>query len=105
MKGTAPMLESGLTKQKIIAELTRSPHGKLNEYLPLGSKAVDQDPDFMAHLIAWDADKGQVRDAKVALPVVFLRGYGINKSDELLDNAYAHLAKLNPRELLRAYRF
>src|SRR6267142_4248024 len=98
------MLERGLTKQKIIAELTKSPHGKLKEYLDVGLQAVDQDPDFFAHLIAWDASKGQVRDAKVALPVVSLRRSGaINGQHE--DNAWAHLAKLGPRELLRAYKF
>jgi hypothetical protein len=99
------MYEKGITKQKIIAELTRSPHGKLNEYLQVGIPAVNQDPSFVSHLIAWDAIKGQVRDAKVALPVVMLRQYGINKDDELLDNAFAHLAKLGPRELLRAFKF
>lgn len=96
--------ESGLTKQRIIAELTRSPHGKLAEYLPIGTQATGQEPEFMAHLVAWDAIKGQVRDAHVALPIVMLHT-GINLHPDFIDNALAHLAKLNPRELLRAYRF
>src|SRR5258708_29146567 len=96
------MLDCGLTKQKIIAELTKSPHGKLKEYLDIGLQATVQDPDFFAHLIAWDATKGQVRDAKVALPVVALRAVVDGVHEE---NAWAHLAKLGPRELLRAYKF
>lgn len=95
--------ESGLTKQRIIAELTRSPHGNLKEYLPIGVPATTQEPEFMAHLVAWDALKGQVRDAHVALPVVMLSVSTIH--EDFIDNALAHIAKLNPRELLRAYRF
>jgi hypothetical protein len=97
------MFEKGITKQKIIAELTRSPHGKLNEYVQIGVPACQQDPDFVAHLIAWDCIKGQLRDAKVALPVIAL--YSRAGAVEHYENAYAHLAKLGPRELLRAYKF
>lgn len=97
--------ESGsLTKQRIIAELTRSPHGNLKEYLQIGVPATIQEPEFMAHLVAWDALKGQVRDAHVALPVVMLHANAELHTD-FVDNALAHIAKLNPRELLRAYRF
>lgn len=96
--------ETGLTKNRIISELTRSPHGKLVDYIPVGIPAVRQEPEFFAHLIAWDALKGQVRDAHVALPVVMLHA-GLDLHNDFVDNALAHLAKLNPRELLRAYRF
>ena len=97
------MAEAGLTKNQILAELSRSPHGKLNEYVAVGQKAARQEAEFFAHLIAWDRLKGQVRDAKVALPVVFLSVP--SDHPELAENSFAHLALLGPRELLRAYRF
>src|ERR1700679_2801126 len=95
-------MEQGLTKSRIISELSKSPHGKLAEYIPIGKQAVQQEGAFFAHLIAWDRTHGQIRDSKVALPVV---GLAFEKDEELLDSAYAHLAMLGPRELLRAYHF
>jgi hypothetical protein len=97
------MSEAGLTKNRIISELSKSPHGSLKEYLPIGRQAAEQEPEFFAHLIAWDAVKGQVRDAKVALPLVSLSVPSF--PDELAENSWAHLAKLNPRELLKAFKF
>jgi len=96
-------METGLTKQKIISELSKSPHGKLDEYIVIGQQATRQEPEFFAHLIAWDRVKGQIRDAKVALPIVSL-SLGTLPTD-LAENSLAHLTLLNPRELLRAYRF
>jgi len=96
-------MEKGLTKNQILSELSRSPHGKLEEYVPVGLKAAKQEPEFLAHLIAWDAKNGQIRDAKAALPIVSLSEPSYPQ--ELVDNSLAHLAKLNPRELLKAYRF
>jgi hypothetical protein len=97
------MLETGLTRNKILTELTRSPHGKLIEYTQVGGAAAKQEPEFYAHLIAWNSNKGQVRDARVALPVVSLAVASYPR--ELGENSLAHLAKLNPRELLKAFRF
>lgn len=96
-------MESGLTKQRILAELSRSAHGELKEYLPIGKQAAKAESEFFAHLIAWDRAKGQVRDAKVALPIVALSVAGV--PEEFIENALAHLTMLNPRELLKAYRF
>lgn len=100
---SAIRIESGITKNQIISELAKSPHGKLEEYVPLGQAAAKQDPEFLAHLIAWNQVKGQVRDSKAALPVVSLSIKEFPK--ELGDNSLAHLALLGPRELLRAVRF
>lgn len=113
------MAESGLTKNQIIAELTRSSHahgmtkkrtdgtvtkgGSLKEYIPVGKRAAIEQPEFFAHLIAWNQIKGQVRDSKVALPVVSLLAPDF--PDEFVDNSLAHLALLPPREFLRAFRF
>ena len=96
------MENTALTRQKILSELSRSPHGKLSEYIPVGKQAIAQEPEFSAHLLAWDRTHGQIRDSKVALPVVTL---AFEKEPEFLDNAFGHLALLGPRELLRAYSF
>lgn len=95
--------QTSLTKNRIISELSKSPHGSLKEYLPIGQLAASQEPEFLAHLIAWDSAKGQVRDAKTALPVVSLSVPTF--PDQFAENSYAHLLALNPRELLKAYQF
>ena len=95
-------METGLQKTRIIAELSRSPHGSLKDYLPIGKQAVQQEGEFFAHLCAWNFKVGQVRDSKVALPVI---GLAFEHDAELLDSAFAHLALLGPRELLRAFHF
>ena len=96
-------METGLTKNKILSELSRSPHGKLTEYIPVGQVAAQQEPEFLAHLIAWDKVNGQVRDAKVAIPIVSLSVP--TYPDEFVENSLAHLGLLSPRELLKSYRF
>lgn len=96
-------METGLTKNKILSELSRSPHGKLVEYVEIGREATKKEPEFFAHLIAWDRLKGQVRDAKVALPIVSLSVPEFPA--ELGENSLAHLALLGPREFVRAFRF
>lgn len=96
-------MESGLKRNQVVRELTRSAHGALNAYVPVGHQAAAQDPEFFAHLVAWDALKGQVRDAHVALPVLALAVSGV--AEEFVENALAHLAKLDPRNLVRALDF
>jgi hypothetical protein len=96
------MAETGITKQRLIAELSKSVHGSLKEYVPIGKQGVQQEGEFFQHLVAWDRTHGQIRDSKVALPVV---GLAFEKDEELVDNALAHIALLGPRELARAYRF
>lgn len=93
-------METGLTKQRIIAELTRSPHGKLEQYLPIASRAAQEDGEFFAHLIAYNQAKGQIRDSKVALPVASLI-----PDYAFVENSLAHLALLEPRNLVKALRF
>lgn len=98
-------MESGLTKQQIISELTKSPHKDLNLFTPVSTKAVKEDPEFFAHLIAWNAKNGQIRDSKVALPVIALAARSQDTDQELLENAVAHIADLDPRMLVRAVTF
>ncbi len=96
------MAEQGISKQQIISALSKSPHGKLSDYVPIGQQAVKTEGEFFQHLVAWDRLKGQIRDSKVALPVI---GLAFETDAELVDNAFAHLALLGPRELLRAFKF
>jgi hypothetical protein len=93
-----------LTKSQIVSELTRSSHGVLSNYVPTGVHAASQDPDFYSHLIAWNQKNGQVRDSKIALPVIALAESRILADKEWKDNALAHLAQLDPRNLVKAVR-
>jgi hypothetical protein len=92
---------SGKSKTALIAELGKSPHGKLEAYMGLLSEAMDE-PEFFAHLTTWNAAKGEVKDAKVALPVI---GLATAKHPEFIDNALANLAGLDFRLFVRAIKF
>ncbi len=95
-------METGITRNQMIQELTKSPHGNLSEYVGVGITAAREEPEFFAHLVAWNSLKGQIRDAKVALPVINLM---VPVDEEFAENAYANMALLDPRNLLRAVRF
>lgn len=97
------MGEQGLKKQQIVQELARSAHGKLGDYRTVALTATRDEPEFMAHLIAWNLREGQIRDSKVALPVLFAQHYLLE--NELRENALAAIASLDPRNLVRAVRF
>jgi hypothetical protein len=99
------MEKTGLSKQAAISELTRSPHGDLMQYAPVGAVAAVDDPNFFSHLIAWNEQKGQIRDSKVALPVIALSSKALVEDAELRDNALAHIVGLAPRDMLRAIHF
>lgn len=98
---------TGITKRQAISLLTRSPHGELGQYLEIGRPFAAQEPEFFAHLVAWNHQKGAVRDAKVALPVIALAALapGDIASAHFGENALAHLARLDPRNLVRAVRW
>jgi hypothetical protein len=98
----APTETAGVKRTQLISELTKSPHGDLKQYLPIGQKAAKAEPEFLAHLIAWNEKNGQIRDSKVALPVVSL---STDYPKDFRENSLAHMALLSPRDLLRAIRF
>ena len=91
-------------RKQFISTLTKIGHGDLNAYLRDGMLAADSEPEFFAHFIAWNEIKGRVRDSKVAYPVIALRSVSKTERD-LAENAVAHLMKLSPRDLVRAYDF
>lgn len=97
-------METGLSKTEVIAQLTRSTHGNLKQYVPVTRKAAAQDAEFLAHLIAWNQRTGQIRDSKIALPVASLAEPQFT-DPELVENSLAHLALLDPRNLLTALNF
>jgi hypothetical protein len=97
------MAETGLSRNQIFVELAKSEHGDLKQYVPVGYAAAREHPDFLAHLLVWNKDKGQVRDTKAALPVIALMNQ--NLDEEFVENALACLTLLNPRDMLKAYRF
>lgn len=99
------MAENQLNKRVVISELTKSPHGDLAQYVPVGARAALEDPGFFSHLIAWNARKGSIRDSRVALPVVALTVDAVWADRELRDNCMAHLAQLPARDLVRAVEF
>jgi hypothetical protein len=102
------MAEQLLDKKAVIAQLVRSPHGKLLDYAPVATTAARQDPEFYAHLIAWNHQKGSIRDAKVALPIfTLLIPVSLDPADHLVlqENALAHLADLRPKQFMQATEF
>jgi len=98
----ATKTETGVTKNQIFNALAKSTHGALQEYIPIVQQAAKAEPEFLAHLISWNRDKGQVRDSKVAIPLISLSES--NFDPEFIDNSFAHLATLAPRNLMEAWR-
>lgn len=102
------MDEKGVRKPRVISELLRATHGQLEAYRPLGEQVAASDPEFFAHLIAWNAVKGQIRDSKVALPVIAMNstpGRLPFEAQVFDENAAAHVASLDPRNFVRALDF
>lgn len=98
---------SSLSQQRIVSVLTRSTHGRLEDYLPTATRAAQEQPEFLAHLIAWNEKRGQVRDSKLALPLIHLAyttPAQVGQS-EFRENALAHLALRSPRELVAGLAF
>lgn len=94
--------QATISRNQLVNQILRIGHGDLSTYIPVGLQAVQDEPDLFAHLIAWNHIKGEVRDSKVALPVMALRGPA---DPELFENAVAHLCLLDPRNLVRAINF
>ena len=92
------MERTEVSRNQLVNQLLHVGHGNLDIYNEIGLKAAQVESELFGHLIAWNHKKGEVRDSKVALPVLALRG---NPDRELYENAVAHLTLLDPRNLLR----
>jgi hypothetical protein len=97
-------MEQGLSTQQLVSNLIRVGHKSLEPYKIDGLRIVKEDPNLFAHLIAWNQANGEIRDSKVALPIISLRGES-GDSKIYYENAVAHLLMLDPRNLVRAVRF
>lgn len=96
-------METGISRDQIVNELNRSAHGKLEEYRAIVGGASKTDPEFCAHLISWDFVNGQIKDSKIAIPVITIGEREF--PDELVENSLAHLCLQPPVQLLKALRF
>lgn len=97
--------ESTHTRQDMITMLTQSVHGDIAAYQAPVIQAAQADPDFFAHLIAWNQRKGTVRDARLALPLLSLQVGSTHLTPAYRENALAHLALSSPRQLLKAVEY
>jgi hypothetical protein len=97
------MEQSNDFRQSLINELLQSRHGDLPAYIPPTEKA-SQDPEFLSKLIVWNLAKGEIRDTKIALPIIAIHHFVKNERD-LAESAMACLCSLDPRSLMKAYRF
>jgi hypothetical protein len=96
------MERTELTRNQLVNQLLHVGHGKLEIYTDTGLKAAQTEPELFGHMISWNSKKGEVRDSKVALPILALRGPA---DPELYENAVANLCLLDPRNLLKAARY
>lgn len=103
MTATQNSQELAVHRQDIIGKLNLSLHGDLVAYNAVIGAACRQDPEFLAHLIAFDFTNGQIKDTKIALPVITLACREF--PDELVENSLAHIAMQSPREILKALQF
>ena len=96
------MEKSTISKQQLIQSLISIGHGDLSVYAKTGLRAAMEEPEIFAHLIAWNAKKGEIRDSKIAFPVLALRG---EWDLELHENAIAHIISLDPISFTKALKF
>ena len=97
-------MEQNTNRQAVLNDLIKSKHGDLQSYIAPGIVAAATDADFFFKLMVWNLAKGEIRDTKVALPIISLRT--ISKEDkDLAESAVACLLSLDPRNLVKAYRF
>ena len=64
------MEKTAVSRNQLVNQLLHMGHGDLSIYNDIGLKAVKAEPELFGHLIAWNTKKGEVRDSKVALPVL-----------------------------------
>jgi hypothetical protein len=97
-------MESGIRQQEIYSSLCKTPHRDLSEYIPIVTQAAKDQPEFLSHLQTWNLLNGQVRDSKEGIPVVALASSRYSEP-EFVESSLACIASLNPRQLVRAFKF
>lgn len=95
-------MEKQFSQAQLVNQILKIGHGDLSVFTSTGTYAAQNEPELFGHLISWNTKHGQVRDSKVALPILALRG---PVDDQLYENAAANLCLLSPRDLVRATRF
>lgn len=98
-------MERELSKNEVIGILSQSHHGDLTPYIEPMVRAAKADPEFFAHLIAWNQMNGSLRDPQLAAPILSLPQFHTLKYEQGLENSLAHLAMQSPRDLYRGVRF
>ena len=91
-----------VSQNQMVTQLMQIGHGDLNIFADIGLQAAKERPELLAHMISWNTAKGEVRDSKIALPIIALRG---EKDLEFYENAVANLCLLDPRSLMKAVLF
>ncbi|MCU0490715.1 MAG: hypothetical protein MUD01_03815 [Chloroflexaceae bacterium] len=83
---------------QILNSFLSTPHGKLADLAPLHTAGLDRDPLFYAHLAAWYAERGEVRDHKV----LFVAHLLTSDFSELREVGWMLLQKLPPHMVAAA---
>ena len=98
------MAEQAFIPNRVISQLLQSHHGNFNPYINPVMEMGNTNPEFVSKLITWNTKKGEIRDTKVALPIISLRTFA--KDDkEFAENAVANLLMMDPRSIVKAYEF
>lgn len=92
-------------KNQIVEILARSKHGELSHYKAPVLAAAQSEPEFLAHLIAWNHEHGSIDDSKMALPLISVGPFRDIRYDAGVENSLAHIALLNPRDFLYSLKF
>jgi len=73
-----------ISRNRIVSSLMHIGHGDLSIFTDVGIKAAKEEDELLGHFISWNSKHGEVRDSKVAFPILALRG---RKDQELFENA------------------
>lgn len=88
-------------RERLLNTLLTTPHRDLSALLPIHRTLIHQDPRFYAHLAAWYADQGYVRDHKE----MFVAMLCTSSEQEHREVGLALLRRLPPYELARVVQF
>lgn len=103
------MKEIQYDPKKLLNVLNFSFKGDYEKYESVVLEATRNDPFFLAKVINYNRDKSEIKDSKVALPILALRNLDLIDNErvekEVVENAIANLMLLSPRDLVKAYEY